>query len=97
MEEKIEATPTEMAKAFNEWMRRYIEEPERFEHEMKSVRAFEKAEAAGQEPDYGTNCTGYLRAILNEQRGTEGAVHVDKPDVGIPPPEPPPNKSLIIP
>jgi len=69
MQEKIETTPSEMAKAFNEWMRRYIEEPERFAHELKSVRAFEKAEAEGQEPDYGADCTSYLSAILNEQRG----------------------------
>lgn len=85
MEEKIEALPSEMAKAFNEWMRRYIEEPERFAHELKSVRAFEKAEAEGQEPDYGTDCTSYLCAILREvEAGLVGA-HGEKTDVGAPP------------
>lgn len=82
MEEKIDATPSEMAKAFNEWMRRYIEEPERFAHELKSVRAFEKAQAEGQEPDYGTDCTSYLCAILTEYRG---ATNDETTDVGGPP------------
>lgn len=86
MEEKIDATPAEMAKAFNEWMRRYIEEPERFEVEFRAVKAFEAAEAEDQEPSYGRECTAYLQAILNEHRGAKAGSNVETPDVGAPAP-----------
>jgi hypothetical protein len=87
-EKKIEATESEMAQAFNEWMRRYIEEPERFAHELKSVRAFEKAESEGQEPDYGADSTSYLCAILDEHRRRNAGAHEETTNVGAPPPEP---------
>jgi hypothetical protein len=52
-----------MAKAFNEWMRRYIEEPSRFMREFESVSKFEKEEAEGKEPTYGDSCASYLTKI----------------------------------
>jgi len=52
--------------ALNEWMRRYIEEPERFEAEIRTVDAFRKAEAEGREPDYGENCHDYLIKLMAE-------------------------------
>lgn len=66
MPERIDVTKADMAKAFNEWMRRYIDEPERFEAEFRSVMAFEAAESEGKEPDYGTNCASYLESILGD-------------------------------
>jgi hypothetical protein len=49
-----------LADAFNEWMRRYIEEPERFEREIQTVRQFMSAMADGKEPSYGDECAAYL-------------------------------------
>lgn len=67
MEERIDCSKSAMVKAFNEWMRRYIEEPERFQAEFRSVKSFEADEKAGREPSYGDDCTSYLQKILNEQ------------------------------
>ena len=55
-----------MAKAFNEWMRRYIEEPETFKAEFRTVIEFQQAEANGKEPTYGDNCTAYLCRIAEQ-------------------------------
>jgi hypothetical protein len=66
MAERIDVPKADMAKAFNEWMRRYIEEPARFEAEFRSVISFEAAESEGKEPDYGSNCTAYLESILGD-------------------------------
>lgn len=61
-----------MAKAFNEWMRRYHEEPERFEREFQTVEAFVRDEAKGAEPAYGQECAAYLLQIMGEQEAAEG-------------------------
>lgn len=53
-----------LAKAFNEWMRRYVEEPEAFEAEFRSVGAFLKDRAEGREPTYGEHCAAYLEQLL---------------------------------
>lgn len=55
-----------LAKAFNEWMRRFEQEPERFESEYASVKAFLQDEAAGREPNYGQSCAAYLTRLLEE-------------------------------
>ena len=52
-----------IAKAFNEWMRRYIEDPAAYEAEFNSVAGFREAEAEGREPDYGERCAAYLLHI----------------------------------
>lgn len=49
-----------LAKLFNEWMRIFTEEPERFQAEFKTVGQFLKEEAAGKEPSYGAHCAAYL-------------------------------------
>lgn len=54
------------ATVFNEWMRRYIEEPERFERDFQSVTAFLKAEKSGAEPDYGTKCVVYFNQLTRD-------------------------------
>lgn len=53
-------------RAFNEWMRRFIEDPENYEREFESVREFEKQENAGEEPSYGQCCGAYLRKLMEE-------------------------------
>lgn len=55
-----------MVRSSNEWMRRYIEEPERFQAEFRSVQAFLAAEAEGREPDYGEACTAYQLQLMAE-------------------------------
>lgn len=45
----------ELADAFAEWLRRYHEEPERFEQEYPS-----------DEEDYGRGCAAYLLKLLEE-------------------------------
>ena len=56
----------QMVKAFNEWMRRYIEEPDRFEREFQSVNEFLADESDGKEPSYGEACSAYMLK-LNEE------------------------------
>lgn len=54
------------AKAFNEWMRRFEQEPERFENEYESVKRFLREKAAGREPSYGERCAAYLEKLMAE-------------------------------
>ncbi|AZN72753.1 hypothetical protein D5400_17030 [Georhizobium profundi] len=56
----------QMVKCFNEWMRRYIEEPGRFEAEFQSVNQFLADEADGREPTYGESCTALMQRIAEE-------------------------------
>ena len=55
-----------MAKAFNEWMRRYIEDPKGFEAEFQSMQGFCEDRDEGKEPSYGTSCAAYLIKIDSE-------------------------------
>ncbi|KTQ96801.1 hypothetical protein NS226_06705 [Aureimonas ureilytica] len=55
-----------MTKCFNEWMRRYIEEPERFEREFETVGAFMRDEQSGVEPSYGEASAAYMSQIATE-------------------------------
>lgn len=68
-----EADPL-MATAFNEWMRRYIEEPERFRCEWQTVGEYIQQASEGKTPSYGERCTAYLYGIIEELRAatTEG-------------------------
>ena len=63
-----------MARAFNEWMRRFIEQPERFEREFRSVTEFMRETEAGKEPTYGETCAAYLEEILAELDKGEASV-----------------------
>ena len=56
----------QMVKCFNEWMRRFINEPERFEREFQSVNDFLREEAEGREPSYGETCVAYMSQIAAE-------------------------------
>lgn len=53
-------------RATNEWMRRYIEEPERFNREWDTVALFRAEENAGTEPSYGERCESYLEQLMAE-------------------------------
>lgn len=59
-------TQGEMAAAFNEWMRRYIEEPDRFSREWQDVMEFEGDRFDRKEPSYGSDCAAYLLKIHGE-------------------------------
>lgn len=53
-------------RAFNEWMRRFIEDPSGFKGEWQDVQVFLKERDAGKEPSYGEACDAYLRKLLAE-------------------------------
>lgn len=55
-----------MAKTMNEWMRRYIDEPEKFEQEFRTVIAFIGEDEEGKVPSYGEKCAAYLFELLAE-------------------------------
>ena len=59
-------TTKQSVAAFNEWMRRYTQEPERFEAEFRSVAKFLTDEANGVVPSYGQSCTTYLQQLVEE-------------------------------
>ncbi len=56
-----------MVQAFNEWMRRFMEEPEKFAHEFQAVNQFIKDEQAGVEPSYGQVCAGYMQRLAAQE------------------------------
>ena len=57
---------SDMTRTNNEWMRRYIEEPEKFSREFQEITDFLAAESEGREPDYGERCTAYQFKLLDE-------------------------------
>lgn len=61
-----EVVGANLALAFNEWMRRYTEEPERYAREFETVGLFLAEQAAGRTPTYGEECAEYLQRILRE-------------------------------
>jgi hypothetical protein len=66
MTEGRSMTAPDMKRTFNEWMRRYIEEPEKFSRDFQSVQEFLTDEAAGVEPSYGDTCMAYQFKLLDE-------------------------------
>jgi hypothetical protein len=55
-----------LAAAFNEWMRRYTEDPAGFASEFQSVGLYLAERAMGKEPTYGETCTEYLIQLMEE-------------------------------
>lgn len=55
-----------MVRAFNEWMRRYTEEPERFEREWQTVNEYLEDCRERVEPSYGRACARYMFEIAKE-------------------------------
>ena len=66
MGDNYEMTQAEIAAALNEWQRRYIDEPERFQREFQTVAEFLAQEANGDVPSYGTEGAAYLLKIHGE-------------------------------
>ena len=52
-----------IAEAFNEWMRLYTENPEKFQRDWQSVHMFLEEKQAGKEPSYGEACAAYLQQL----------------------------------
>lgn len=59
-------TNAQMAKCFNEWMRRFIEEPDRFAHEFQTVNQFLADQQDGREPSYGETSAAYMEQLAKE-------------------------------
>ena len=57
-----------VAAAFNEWMREYIDEPEKFQAEARSIVEFIGADIHGEEPEYGVQAAltllGYIEKTM---------------------------------
>jgi hypothetical protein len=52
-----------LAVLFNEWMRRYIADPEQFGREFQSVQDFLAEQRQGKVPTYGESCAAYLEQL----------------------------------
>lgn len=50
----------DIARAFNAWMQDYVDHPEKFEREWKSVGQFLTEKTGGKEPSYGEICAVVL-------------------------------------
>jgi hypothetical protein len=59
-------TNAQMATCFNEWMRRFIEEPDRFAREFETVNQFLADEQEGKEPTYGETSAAYMVQLAAE-------------------------------
>jgi len=58
---------SQIAAALNEWMRRFVEEPARFEREFETVDKFKiEGGMLGGEASYGVVCAAYLLQIHKE-------------------------------
>lgn len=70
-----------MAAAFNEWMKRYTQNPEQFEREWQVVNEFLAEHKEGIPPTYGEQCATYLEELMSGREAT----------VSAPPPKPTPD------
>lgn len=59
-------TNAQMAACFNEWMRRYIDEPARFAREFEAVNQFLADERNGVEPTYGETSAAYMEQLARD-------------------------------
>lgn len=51
---------------FNEWLRRYTNDPAAFEAEFATVERFKRENDSGISPSYGAVCVAYLHKIESE-------------------------------
>ncbi len=61
----------EMIAAFNEWMRRYEENPDEFESGYATIKEYLAQIGASEEPTYGQRCTAQMLRYNAELNGTE--------------------------
>lgn len=69
----------EVASAFNQWMREYIDEPERFKASVRSVTEFIGSDITGEQPTYGTEAALTLLQYLEKQH--ESGEYAETDDV----------------
>ena len=60
----VSFTTTDLQWAINEWMRRYIKNPEQFEREFQTVLDFQNSKG---KPSYGKDCINYLAKLIAER------------------------------
>ena len=58
--------PKKTAAAFNEWQRRYIEDPDSFESMWASIKTTITERSLGKKPSYGALCVATLEHMLEE-------------------------------
>lgn len=63
----------DVARALNEWMRRYIENPEAFSREFQTVADFVSDQLNGRTPSYGESGAAYMFKLLDELKGNTQA------------------------
>lgn len=51
---------------FNEWMRRFVEDPNAYEHEFQVVSQFVADNLAGRTPTYGEKCVAYMDKLRTQ-------------------------------
>lgn len=56
-----------MAQAFNEWMRRFIADPQAFESTFQAVEDVKRGPRLNGEPVYGHKMAAYLRKLMREK------------------------------
>lgn len=56
-----------MAQAFDEWMRRYKENPEKFGNDMSAAAAHSRKPRDAEASDYGNECAAFLRKLMSEE------------------------------
>lgn len=56
----------QMVVCFNEWMRRFIEDPVGFQREFETVNEFLREQSGGEEPSYGEACAAYMVQLAGE-------------------------------
>lgn len=53
--------------AFNEWLRRYTENPAEFEREFQFIGEFLQEQSEGKPPSYGQRTIAYLKKLIEEK------------------------------
>lgn len=59
---------SDIVKALNMWMQKYIDNPKEFEAEFQTVMEFLADSSAGKEPTYGEECLAYMEYLLAESK-----------------------------
>lgn len=72
----------EVASAFNQWMREYIDEPKKFTATVRSITEFIGADISGERPTYGTECALTLLRYLEKQH--ESGEYAESDDASTP-------------
>ena len=73
-------TREQMAAGFNEWMRRFEEDPTRFESEFETVRRFVDERSDGAVPSYGGACVAYLELLVPSTQVESGNGIIPQPN-----------------